>query len=507
MQRNLVLAILLSFTVLLGWDLFVMRPRRPAQAPAAGRPAGPAPASTGAAPAARPAAMSFTGTQRFVEYVVGRNRVSFNLHGAAVHQWWIKEEGDLWIPLVPQDVPETRPLAAFPEVEFRVRRGPAGEIVFEGARPDGLHVRKTLRLSPDNHTHGVSIVLENRGKAPLDAAYEMGWGPGLESGDADPKERDASQRVLAFDPPRLLKLKPNGAHEGAFPWWGVDSRYFLAAFLNDGNEKLSLSVRKTGKLPTAVRAAALSLAPGQAAEQSFRLYLGPKGYAQLSRLDLGLERAVDFGVFGGVGKAILKSLYFLHRATHNYGWSIILLTTAIQILVIPLTLKSFRHSLRMKALQPQMKKLQEMYKGDPKRLNVEMLNLYQKHGLKFMGMEGCFPILIQLPVFWALYTTLRNAYELRGAAWIGWIQDLSVHDPYYVLPVLMGAGMLAQQKMTMASMDPQQARIMYLMPIIFTFFFLKLPSGLVLYWFTNSLLTIAIQAVLLKKHPPVEAAS
>jgi YidC/Oxa1 family membrane protein insertase len=159
--------------------------------------------------------------------------------------------------------------------------------------------------------------------------------------------------------------------------------------------------------------------------------------------------------------------------------------------VLPLTISSFKHGQKMKAVQPQMKRLQELYKNDARRLNVEMMELYKRHGLRFMGLEGCLPVFIQMPVFFALYNALRSTYELRHAPWIGWIKDLSLHDPFYVLPVLMGAGMFFQQKMSMASMDPSQRQIMYIMPVMFTFFFLKMPSGLVLYWLTSSLLGIA----------------
>jgi YidC/Oxa1 family membrane protein insertase len=237
-----------------------------------------------------------------------------------------------------------------------------------------------------------------------------------------------------------------------------------------------------------------------------RFYLGPKGYRQLASLGLGLENAVDFGMFGSIGKLIYRVLTFLDDRFHNYGWSIIVLTLMIQIIVMPLTVKSFKHSLRMKALQPQIKKIQDLYKEDPKRLNTEMLHLYQRHGLKFMGMEGCLPMLIQMPVFFALYTMLRNAFELRGSPWVLWIHDLSKHDPYYVLPVLMGIGMLVQQKMTMSSADPTQKTMMYMMPIMFTFFFLHLPAGLVVYWFTNSLVSILVQTVLLKSQEKTAAA-
>ncbi|MBI4396272.1 MAG: membrane protein insertase YidC [Elusimicrobia bacterium] len=500
MSKNFLIAILVSFSILIGWDALVMkrlRPAPPSAAPARGQVSPSTP--TAISPASSPSAeATLLHPQKTVEYTFGENRVAFNVFGASVQQWWIQEFGEQWVPLVPERGFTSQPLTTFPDLEFRVSRPAPNEVLFEGTRENGLRVKKVFRISPDGHIHQIDMTLENPGAQPVEASYSLGWGPGIASGDPDPKEQEQSQRALAFDAPRFLKLKPSSP-TGTFQWWGVDARYFLAAFLNEERKPLSLKVTRTGKFYTVERDVQAALPSKTQSTESFHLYLGPKGYAQLASLELGLERSVDFGTFGGLGKIVLKVLYFFENVTHNYGWAIILLTLVIQILMIPLTLKSFQHSQRMKTLQPQIKKIQALYKSDPKRLNVEMLNLYQRHGLRFMGMEGCFPILIQLPVFWALYTTLRNAFELRHAPWLGWIQDLSKYDPFYILPILMGVGMLAQQKMTMASMDPAQARMMYIMPVIFIFFFFKLPSGLVLYWFTQSLLTILIQLVLMKK--------
>jgi YidC/Oxa1 family membrane protein insertase len=149
----------------------------------------------------------------------------------------------------------------------------------------------------------------------------------------------------------------------------------------------------------------------------------------------------------------------------------------------------------MKELQPQIKQIQEQFKNDQKRIQIEMFNLYRKNGMKFMGMEGCFPILLQLPIFFSFYATLRVAYELRGATWL-WIPDLGLHDPFYILLVFMGLGMFVQQKTTTVAADPAQAKMMMFMPVIMTFMFLKLPAGLVLYWSINSICTILIQKFL-----------
>jgi YidC/Oxa1 family membrane protein insertase len=204
-----------------------------------------------------------------------------------------------------------------------------------------------------------------------------------------------------------------------------------------------------------------------------------------------LEASVDFGTFSPVGKLILSAIYRLKALTGNYGVSIILLTLMLQCLLLPLTLKSFKAAQSMKKLQPKIARLQETYKGDPKRLNIEMMNLYKTSGTNPFG--GCLPMVLQLPIFWALFTTLRNAYELRGSPFIFWIHDLSVHDPYYILPVVMGGGMFLQQRMTGASSDPTQRQMMYIMPVMFTAMFMNFPAGLVLYWMTNSFATITFQ--------------
>ncbi len=222
------------------------------------------------------------------------------------------------------------------------------------------------------------------------------------------------------------------------------------------------------------------------------IYGGPKGYTQLKQLGFGLEHAVDFGMFGFLGKWALKALYYLRGVTGNYGWAIILLTVALQVIVLPLTVKSFQSTLAMKKLQPKLQELQKRYKGDAMRLNQETMKLYKDSGTNPFG--GCLPMILQIPVFWAFFTMLRNAYELHGAPWMGWIRDLSIKDPFYVLPLVMGGGMFLQQKLSgPMGGDPAQAKIMMLMPVVFTFMFLNFPSGLVLYWLTNSLVGITVQ--------------
>ena len=505
MKKNYVLAFVLSMSILVFWEVFVLKPRRQAAETAAVPAAATVPSANGTADA--PAAPRGPARERDIAFDFGENRITFNHFGAAVAQWEILEKGQ-WVALVPPRPGASQPLATFPELEFDLRRRD-NAVVGRAKRADGLTVEKTFTIDPTGHLQRVALTVSNSGKAAVNADHEVGWGPGVEAQDEAAQKSRATagtQRAIAWEPPRLLHYKKASTQSGAYKWWAVDGHYFLAAFLNEPAAPITLRVDKDESFYSVHRPVPLVLEPKQSVTENLTFYLGPKGYEDLKKLGLDLERSVDFGFFAPVGHVIHKSLLVFHRATRNYGWAIILLTLIIQLLVLPLTVTSFRHSQKMKTIQPQLKRLQELYKSDPQRLNVEMLALYQRHGLRFMGMEGCLPVLIQLPIFWALFSTLRSTYELRHAPWIGWVKDLSVHDPYYVLPVLMGGGMFLQQKMSAAALDPNQRQIMYIMPIMFTFFFLKMPAGLVVYWLTSSVISVAVQMVLLRLHAQPEAA-
>ncbi|MBK8871129.1 MAG: membrane protein insertase YidC [Elusimicrobia bacterium] len=508
MKKNYVLAFILSFGVLMSWQYFMGRRHTPTLAPdtPAGWPAAPATpaAASGSAVSTPEPAVRHT---RSVVFDIGANRISINRFGGGVSQWEIQDRGR-WLTLLPEKEFSSQPLSTFSDVEFDVRQD-GNALIFSGKKSNGLSIVKTLTISPEKPIHQISVTITNTAAAPLTATYELGWGPGVEGGDEtgkDGREAKGFQRAVGYGNGKLKKLKA-GVESGTYDWWGVDGHYFLAAFFsNPGAVPAAgtLRIDKEDHYFSVRRAVSVTANPGETHETGMSFYLGSKGYEDLKALGLGLERAVDFGYFAPFGRVIHRALFLFEKGTGNYGWAIIVLTFIIQILVLPLTIKSFQHAQKMKNIQPQMKRLQELYKNDSRRLNSEMLALYQRHGLRFMGMEGCVPMLIQLPVFWALFSTLRNTFELRYAPWMGWVKDLSVHDPFYVLPVLMGAGMFVQQKMTMSSMDPSQKQIMYLMPIIFTFFFLKMPSGLVIYWLTNSLLTIGVQWYLMRRAAAIE---
>jgi YidC/Oxa1 family membrane protein insertase len=229
-----------------------------------------------------------------------------------------------------------------------------------------------------------------------------------------------------------------------------------------------------------------------AQNESLHGYIGPKEHKVLNAIDPVLTNAIEYGWFTFAAKPLFAVLSWLHGIFGNWGWAIIALTALIRAILYPLTYKGMVSMQKMKILAPKLKELKAKYGKDPQKLNQMTMEMYKKHGANPLG--GCLPMLLQIPVFFALYRTLLNAVELQGAPWILWINDLSRMDPYYVLPILMGASMFFQQRMTPNNFtDPMQEKVFKYLPIIFTFFFVTFPSGLVLYWFTNNLFSIAQQ--------------
>ncbi|NPA73678.1 MAG: membrane protein insertase YidC, partial [Epsilonproteobacteria bacterium] len=221
-------------------------------------------------------------------------------------------------------------------------------------------------------------------------------------------------------------------------------------------------------------------------------YIGVKELKILNSINKEMGDIVEYGWFTFIAKPVFLLLSFLHSILGNWGWAIVATTLIIRIILFPLTYKGMVSMTKMKELAPKIKELQRKYKGDPQKLNAHTMELYKKHGANPLG--GCLPMLLQIPVFFALYRVLQNSAELQSAPWILWIHDLSTKDPYYILPILMGATMFWQQHISPNSIqDPTQAKIMKYLPVIFTFFFMTFPAGLTLYWFVNNLFSIAQQ--------------
>ncbi len=229
-------------------------------------------------------------------------------------------------------------------------------------------------------------------------------------------------------------------------------------------------------------------------EQNLTLngYIGPKEYDRLHAINPRLTDVIEYGFFTFLAKPVFLFLKYIHSILGNWGWSIVAITIIIRLVLYPLTYKGMVSMNRLKELSPKIKEIQKQYKGEPQKMNAKMMELYKKHNANPMG--GCMPMLMQIPIFFAIYRVLLNSIELKHAEWIGWYTDLSVMDPYYVLPVLMGASMYWQQRITPTNFtDPMQEKIMRFLPLIFTFFFITFPAGLTLYWFVNNIFSVAQQ--------------
>jgi YidC/Oxa1 family membrane protein insertase len=305
---------------------------------------------------------------------------------------------------------------------------------------------------------------------------------------------------LVMDKPDKLDT-PTVVHTGDVHWTAIEGKYFVAALI----PTMPVGEAIVARADTTGISAALTLQPGR--REELVLYAGPKEYKALTALHAGLQQTIDFGwfMFGSltlvrfIAKPLFLLLQFLYEFTHNYGIAIILVTALIKLCFVPLTHKSYTSMKAMQALQPKMAELQKKYKDDKERFNKELFQLYKTHKVNPLG--GCLPMILQIPVFVAFYNILYSTIELRHAPFFWWIHDLSGKDPYYVLPLIMGLTMFIQQKIQPSAMDPKQARMMLLMPVIFTFMFLQFPSGLVLYWLVNNLLTIVQQYVTMRLRP------
>ncbi|MCW5782102.1 MAG: membrane protein insertase YidC [Nitrospirales bacterium] len=300
----------------------------------------------------------------------------------------------------------------------------------------------------------------------------------------------------------LEKLSPDAdapilRRDGPVRWLALQDKYFMSVFIPEHANGLY------SKLETEMVVSAGMSLPGGSGEQvhKTKLYAGPKKYDVLKSFEIGLEDTIDFGwfIYGSwsIVKAVAKPLFsvlrFIYDYTHNYGVAIILLTFGIKLLFVPLQYKSYKSMQGMQTIQPKVLALQEKFKDNKEKLNQELMKLYKEHKVNPVG--GCLPMVLQMPVFVALFNILYMTIDLRQAPFMLWVTDLSAQDPYYVLPVLMGISMVVQQKIMPTTMDPTQAKMMMILPVGLTFLFVTFPAGLVLYWVTNNVLTVTQQFV------------
>lgn len=279
-------------------------------------------------------------------------------------------------------------------------------------------------------------------------------------------------------------------------WTGITSRYFMAAIIGQSDNEYRYYFKGDGRT---YQAGMVSDAEVNGQDGVFKAsyYMGPKSIPVMEQLGVGLERSVDFGWFAAIAKPMHGGLLWLYdNVVGNYGWCIILLVIGIKILFFYPTQKSYESMAGMRKLQPEMERLKKRYGDDRQKMGQEVMALYKKN--KVNPLSGCLPILIQIPVFFALYKTLLMSIEMRHSPFIGWIHDMSVQDPYFILPVVMGASMFIQQKLNPQPTDPIQAKVMQFLPPLFTILFLFFPAGLVLYWVVNNTLSIIQQWYVLK---------
>jgi len=382
----------------------------------------------------------------------------------------------------------------------------ASTLTFEYEDADGLKVTKSFRFEQEGYVVGFSASVAN-GDDVLNPSVE--WGPGLgdigsTSGGGGFFRRDQTQPPQAIyhengsvERVTIANVEENPRRDGQFRFVGIDDHYFLAVAVAPGMAQVEYTPVLLPGVGEQQRQLLAQTIVFPEHPQNVRFFFGPKQFDLLRSVDAELVRAINFGFFSWLTVPLLGALTSIYGVVGNYGWSIILLTILINLVIFPLRHKSVVSMRKMQMLQPQLKAIQDRYAGlkvtDPSRqkMNTEIMNLYREKGVN--PASGCVPMLLTMPVLFAFYSLLSQAIELRGAAFGFWIQDLSQHDPYYVTPVLMGLSMFYQQRITPTTADPAQQRIMMMMPLMFGFMFLWAPSGSVIYWFVSNLWAIGQQ--------------
>jgi YidC/Oxa1 family membrane protein insertase len=534
MQKQFLLAIVLSFLVIYGWQALFPPPRKapPAQQQVTAAPSGtqaPGAPQAAAAEAAAPIEVDSTplvAAASEQDIVVEGPAVTaiINTRGAALKSWRLKNYRDgLGAPLelIPQNVPNSpkpftlevddaattatlRNALYKPSAEaLTIGAGPA-TLVFEYKDAAGLVAKKEFTFTP-THPYVIRFAADvSRQGTVLNPAVH--WGPALGTGvvAGGMNYAPAPQPIFYLDRKvsrvGIGDIEEHRQVQGTFGFAGVDDHYFLSAIVP------SASPLQVSYSPTVVAV------PGSSSLQFISwsvkpplpplaadFFFGPKDLDVLQSIKPDLVRAIDFGMFDWLVVPLLRALKWVNSYVGNYGWSIIVLTVIINLVMFPLKHKSIVSMRKMQELQPQMKAIQDRYAKlkvtDPGRqkMNQEVMALYREHGTN--PASGCVPMLLTLPVLVAFYAMLAVAVELRGAPFVGWIKDLSTFDPYFVTPILMGATMFVQQKMSPTVADPVQAKMMMFMPLMFTGMLMWAPSGLVLYWTSSNLWAIGQQTL------------
>ena len=538
MERRVLVAILLSLAVLYVYQAFLVKPvpKTAVSTPGASTNAVSEPAAPSIPPSASPAATPATpsvpaaapvvadSAERDVRVETNNVIAVFTNRGARLKSWRLKKYLDQQGK--PQELVETQlptqPLpftlsTSDPQLDatlnsafYTVSGTPSGAITspidvsFEYRDAAGVHVTKTFHFTPGGYVVTIKTEVSSGARAITPAII---WGPAVGDVGEISRYTQSAEGLLskAGQKPNRLSVKSIGSqpiYEGDFFLAGVDDNYFMTVVLSSGQATILFQPitipPPPGSKDSARQVVSYTVQPKHPG--SLQFFAGPKDFDVLSELGPDATRAINFGMFAVIVVPLLRSLKWLHGYVPNYGWGIIILTVIINVLILPFRHMSVVSMRKMQAIQPEIKKIQDRYAKfkatDPEKqkMNQEMMALYKERGVNPAG--GCIPILLTFPLIFAFYALLSTAIELRGAPFIGWIHDLSAHDPYYVTPVLMGVSQLWQQwMMPSAGVDPAQQKMMMFMPIMFTFMFLWAPSGLAVYWLVSNLWQIGQQYV------------
>ncbi len=563
MDRKTVLAVVLSLTVILMYQFFILPPtpppRPPVGQPTTSEPATPppqmmtAPLETALRPAGAEVISLLAAQQgaaaRELRIDTGLAQITLNSLGGSVAAWRLhsyRDQSGQPLELAPRPIPGLLPPLAvqfkdeeltrfFAEGAFLVGGGDQPldakhnreTVTLSRVDPSGVQVTKKITFQYDSYFVEVEIQVRNLGPVTRDLPWWLIWGPAVgREGDGGGK---FSYGPLVFTGEKVMDAKPKKDGErfgipAGFRWIGLNDRYFLAAFL-PATQDGEAFIQRQGKAEFTIGAGprATFLPAGGAASLAGTWFVGPKSQNLLKSYRLGLEYALNFGWSGWLGRPLLAILQFFHRFVGNWGVAIILLTFLVRLCLFPVSFHMYKSMRRMQEFQPQIQALKKKYKDNSQAMNQEMMDLYRAHNINPMG--GCLPMLIQIPIFFALYRVLSIAIELRGSGFLH-IQDLSAGETtlgqffHYLLPVfpegllplkilviLMGVTMFIQQRLSPAMGDPRQAKMMMFLPIIFTAMFWTFTSGLVVYFLFSNLLALGEQLLIRKWSAPREAAA
>ena len=368
---------------------------------------------------------------------------------------------------------------------------------------DGVKITKRFQLNPDGYDIKVQYLINNSslsnwsgsfyGQIKRDSNPPSSEGPafGMKSyWGAALREPEKNYSKYSFDDLNdgAIKTTIQGG------WVAMLQHYFVSAWIPPSDDTNNFSLRKSSDRSTNLMSftgAPIVVPPGGTGDYHATFYIGPKDQKRLGDLATYLDRTIDYGWVWVIAQPLFWFLSSIYDYVGNWGWSIILLTILLKIILYPLSAASLRSMARMRNLQPKLTRLKELYGDDRQKMSQETFALYKKEKVNPVG--GCLPMLLQLPIFLSLYWVLFESYEIRHAPWLLWIQDLATKDPYFVLPILMGGSMFLMQKLQPMPTDPMQANVMRYMPIALTILMLGFPSGLVLYWTVNNLLSMAQQ--------------